>query len=377
MSPRRFTVTRESGFTLLEVLVALLVLSIGLIGLAGRYALPAKFDVIKGKDARDFDAGYVQICEDPEVCHINPSTRRNVVLVVVFLMLWLIPVIALYVLLPQRVFYTEALFFTKAAFLTFGGAYAVLAYIAQAGVEHVRVAPVHVDGHDPEAIAGAITLAQDETDRPTLIGCRTHIGYGSPNKQDTAGVHGAPLGPDEVRLTKEALGWPADAQFLIPDRALARFRQGDLEGALALLRPMGEHHRADGSGLGDRLRQLWERNRQGLERARQLPHRPRGLEPRHVQPVAERLEVTASPARQAHRALPTDRLGDTVEQPAQGRVDRGRRGGREPAGRGEIDQFEVGADDILVVHALGRHRQDADVARRAAPDTELQVADDT
>jgi chromate transporter len=126
----------------------LIVLGAGLLGLAGRYVLPAKFDVIRGKDARDFDAGYVQICEDPEVCHINPSIRRNIVLVVVFLLLWLIPVIALYALLPQRVFYTEALFFTKAAFLTFGGAYAVLAYIAQAGVEQYAwlTGPQMIDG---------------------------------------------------------------------------------------------------------------------------------------------------------------------------------------------------------------------------------------
>jgi chromate transporter len=126
----------------------LIVLGAGLLGLAGRYAMPAKFDIIKGKDARDFDAGYVQICEDPEVCHIAPSTARNVMLVVVFLLLWLIPVIALYALLPQRVFYTEALFFTKAAFLTFGGAYAVLAYIAQAGVEQYAwlTGPQMIDG---------------------------------------------------------------------------------------------------------------------------------------------------------------------------------------------------------------------------------------
>ena len=63
-----------------------------------------------------------------------------------------------------------------------------------------------------------------ETERPSLIICRTHIGYGSPNKQDTAEAHGAPLGADEVRLTKEALGWPPDAQFYIPDEALTHFR---------------------------------------------------------------------------------------------------------------------------------------------------------
>jgi transketolase len=81
-----------------------------------------------------------------------------------------------------------------------------------------------VDGHHREAIARAIRAAQAETDRPSLIACRTHIAYGSPNKQDTAGAHGSPLGEEEVRLTKEKMGWPPDAQFLIPDEASAHFR---------------------------------------------------------------------------------------------------------------------------------------------------------
>ena len=132
----------------LKIPFPLIVLGAGLLGLVGRYALPEKFDVIKGKDTRDFDAGYVQICEDPEVCHINPSTKRNIVLVTVFVLLWLAPVMMLSVFLPHRVFYTEALFFTKAAFLTFGGAYAVLAYIAQAGVVQYAwlTGPQMIDG---------------------------------------------------------------------------------------------------------------------------------------------------------------------------------------------------------------------------------------
>jgi chromate transporter len=125
-----------------------IVLGAGLLGLFGSYFLPAKFDVIKGKDARDFDAGYVEICEDPVVCHINPSTRRNILLIAVFVLLWLAPVLMLFAFLPNRVFYIEALFFTKAAFLTFGGAYAVLAYIAQAGVEQFGwlTGPQMIDG---------------------------------------------------------------------------------------------------------------------------------------------------------------------------------------------------------------------------------------
>jgi len=90
-----------------------------------------------------------------------------------------------------------------------------------------------VDGHDRAAVAGAIRQAKAETDRPSIIICRTHIGYGSPNKQDTASSHGEPLGVDEVRLTKEALGWPSDTAFFIPDEALARFRQALNQGAVA------------------------------------------------------------------------------------------------------------------------------------------------
>ena len=132
----------------LKIPFPIIVLGAGLIGLAGSYFLPAKFDVIKGKTASDFDAGYVQICEDPLECHVNPSTRRNILLMTVFVLLWIFPVIILYAFLINPVFYTEALFFTKAAFLTFGGAYAVLAYIAQAGVEQYAwlTGPQMIDG---------------------------------------------------------------------------------------------------------------------------------------------------------------------------------------------------------------------------------------
>jgi transketolase len=91
------------------------------------------------------------------------------------------------------------------------------------------------DGHDREAVAQAIRQAQAETERPSIIICRTIIGFGSPNKQDTAGVHGSPLGDAEVRLTKEALGWPVDAQFLIPDLVLAHFRAALEKGAASQL----------------------------------------------------------------------------------------------------------------------------------------------
>jgi transketolase len=70
----------------------------------------------------------------------------------------------------------------------------------------------------------AIAAAQEIADRPSLIILRTHIGYGSPNKQDTEKAHGSPLGEEEVRLTKEVYGWDPDAQFLVPDEVLAHYK---------------------------------------------------------------------------------------------------------------------------------------------------------
>ena len=90
-----------------------------------------------------------------------------------------------------------------------------------------------VDGYDLDGIEVAIRAAQKETKYPSLIVCHTHIAYGSPNKQDTASAHGAPLGEEEVRLTKEALGWPPDALFFIPEEASAVFRQAVKRGRQA------------------------------------------------------------------------------------------------------------------------------------------------
>jgi len=89
------------------------------------------------------------------------------------------------------------------------------------------------DGHGRAAVAEALREAQRDTERPSLIICRTHIGYGSPNRQDSAKAHGEPFGSDEVRLTKAAMGWPVDAQFWIPDEVLARFRSALDRGAAA------------------------------------------------------------------------------------------------------------------------------------------------
>jgi transketolase len=87
------------------------------------------------------------------------------------------------------------------------------------------------DGNDLSAIDAALRAARAETSRPTLILVRTHIGYGSPHKQDSFEAHGSPLGANEVRLTKEKLGWPTEPPFLIPQPALAHFREALDRGA--------------------------------------------------------------------------------------------------------------------------------------------------
>ncbi len=81
------------------------------------------------------------------------------------------------------------------------------------------------DGNDIDAIYNAIQAAKAQTGRPSLIVLRTHIAYGSPNKQDTADAHGAPLGEEEVRLAKKSLGLPEDTLFNIPDTVRHHFKQ--------------------------------------------------------------------------------------------------------------------------------------------------------
>ncbi len=81
------------------------------------------------------------------------------------------------------------------------------------------------DGNDVEAIARAIGRAREENSRPSLISVRTHIGYGSPRKQDTFEAHGSPLGPEEVTATKKNLGWPLEPKFFIPEEVRAHFQK--------------------------------------------------------------------------------------------------------------------------------------------------------
>lgn len=86
---------------------------------------------------------------------------------------------------------------------------------------------IHVDdANNLGAIDEALSEFQETADRPTIIIVRSIIGFGAPNKADTAGAHGSPLGDDEIRLTKEAYGWPADQTFLVPDEVREHFAAG-------------------------------------------------------------------------------------------------------------------------------------------------------
>ena len=82
------------------------------------------------------------------------------------------------------------------------------------------------DANDVPAVAQAFTAFKNETEGPSLIIVDSHIAFGAPNKQDTHGAHGEPLGEEEIRLTKKNYGWPEDAKFLIPEGVLAHFQAG-------------------------------------------------------------------------------------------------------------------------------------------------------
>lgn len=88
----------------------------------------------------------------------------------------------------------------------------------------------NIDGHDMDAIGGAIQEAREETQRPSLIACRTHIGFGSP-QQDTAKVHGSPLGEEDLKKTKEQFGWDPEARFFIPEEVREYFRGNQQSGS--------------------------------------------------------------------------------------------------------------------------------------------------
>jgi transketolase len=108
-----------------------------------------------------------------------------------------------------------------------------------------------IDGHDPEAIAKAIAAAK-QSDKPSLIACRTIIGFGAPKKQGTAATHGSPLGKDEIAGAREKLGWP-HAPFEIPADILAAWRSAGARGGSAFQAWTQRHAKAASKSEFDRV----------------------------------------------------------------------------------------------------------------------------
>ena len=156
-------------------------------------------------------------------------------------------------------------------------------------------------------IEAAIDAAGAVTDQPSLIMLRTHIGYGSPNKQDTYAAHGSPLGEEEVRLTKEGYGWDPDAHFLVPDEVLAHFRETAGErgaAAEAEWQQRAEAYQAEHPDEWDELTLVMKgRLPDGWDaELPQVP--PRGRPHRDAQGVAD-----GDPVGGRARAAPDQRLG--------------------------------------------------------------------
>ena len=114
---------------------------------------------------------------------------------------------------------------------------------------------LRVDGHDQEALEGAIEAAQRETERPSLILARTQIGYGSPNRAGKSKAHGEPLGADEAKLTKEKLGWARGA-FEVPEEVRALFAAAGERGRMA--REVWEQQLSAWKGANPELGAQWD-----------------------------------------------------------------------------------------------------------------------
>ncbi len=115
------------------------------------------------------------------------------------------------------------------------------------------------DANDLELITRALERFREERGRPTLIILDSHIGYGSPHKQDTAAAHGEPLGDEEVRETKRAYGWPEDAQFLVPDGVYEHFAAGIGERGARLRAEWKQRVDAADPGLSVQMDQMQRR----------------------------------------------------------------------------------------------------------------------
>ena len=123
---------------------------------------------------------------------------------------------------------------------------------------------VSIDGMDTDQVRKALDESRAVTDKPSLILAKTIIGFGSPKKEGTFGVHGSPLGPDEVAAAKKNLDWPEEPAFFVPDEALEVFREAVKAGAQGR------------KGMGRRPRRLCRRASRARRRAEARPRRRAG-----------------------------------------------------------------------------------------------------
>ena len=187
------------------------------------------------------------------------------------------------------------------------------------------------DGNDLDALAAATDAAIAETGRPSLVRVRTHIGFGSPGKQDSAEAHGAALGPAEVKATKTNLGWPLEPTFLVPDEARIQFQEA------------AERGRAEHRAWSDR-RAAWAKAHPDL--AAELERRLAGTLPPAWDEGAARLSSGSARDRDALRLRRRD-------QRARGATSRAVRGVGRPR---RVEQHHIkGAPDFSAQHPEGRN----------------------
>jgi len=153
-----------------------------------------------------------------------------------------------------------------------------------------------VDGNDCDQIGKALEKARGEKTRPSLIIARTSIGFGSPNKQDTSGAHGSPLGDEETKLTKERLKWPLEPPFHIPDGVLEMFRRAVDHGRVMEndWKQLFENYAARHPGLAESWRAIHEGKlpdgwKEGMPEAEDQPMATRSVTGRVLNGVAPKL----------------------------------------------------------------------------------------
>ncbi len=156
-----------------------------------------------------------------------------------------------------------------------------------------------IDGMDTASVDRAIRLAQDESSHPSLIICRTIIGYGSPNKAGTASAHGEPLGEEETRLAKERLGWSYKEPFTIPPEVITHLRQAQERGRRqqqewsarleAYRQTYPEEARQLENDLGGELPEGWDHDLAGLFKAEDKPIATRIASGRVMNAIAQKV----------------------------------------------------------------------------------------